>query len=262
MKVLVIGAGKMTSAILEGFKGQEDLSQWEIFSPTGVSAKKLAESVGAKWREDLNHLEGFDYVLLGCKPQQLGDFGKDHGDKIKAFPVLSMLAAISEEDQRAHLKVSKLVRIMPNMPVKFRKGVTLIASSSASESLTHIQVLFQKIGNAYGMKESELEELTLLSGSGPAFFYEFSKNLADSFSSLSSNEREEISRAVLLGSGLMSSVEKKDLNTLIGEVTSKGGVTIAVLEKFRELDLKDLVLKGMQNGVKRTQELKELLRRK
>lgn len=261
MKVLVIGAGKMTSAILEGLQGSVDVSSWEIYSPSGVSAQKLAQTVGAKHRPSLEQIQNFDYVLLGCKPQQLADFGAAHGEKLQGLKIISMLAALSEEDQSRHLKTEKLVRIMPNMPVKFRKGVTLIASQSCPEALPEIQKLFQILGSAYVMSEAELEDLTLLSGSGPAFFYEFSKNLADSFTSLSQEQREEISRNVLLGSGLMASAEKKSLETLIGEVTSKGGVTIAVLDKFRELGLKDLVQRGVQNGVKRSQELKALLLR-
>jgi pyrroline-5-carboxylate reductase len=260
MKVLVIGAGKMVSAILQGLRYEVNLSDWMIYSPSGTSAKKLSQEVGAKFTDSLDNLS-VDYVLLGCKPQQLPEFASLHQNKISKFPIMSLLAAVPEKEQRSHLGAGRLIRVMPNMPVKFQKGVTLISSESSPEDLLPLQTLFKKLGKAYVMKEAELEELTLLSGSGPAFFYEFTKNMAESFTSLDLFQREEIARAVLLGSGTMASSESKDLETLISEVTSKGGVTIAVLEKFRSLDLKDLVRKGMDAGVKRTQEIKELLRR-
>lgn len=246
MKVLVIGAGKMVESIIAGLPA-EGVSSWGIVSKSGVSAKSLSNKYGLKFVEKGEDFPHPDWILLGCKPQQIQEI------KIPDVPVMSLLAALSEKSQKDILGVTHLVRVMPNLPVKFKKGVTLLCSGS-KEHLHFPQELFQKLGITEVLQEKELEELTLLTGSGPALFYEFTKTLSESFSSLSSADRERLATAVLVGAA--HSVGGQDLETLIGAVTSKGGVTIAVLEEWRKKGLASVLGDGVKNGLKRTEELK------
>jgi pyrroline-5-carboxylate reductase len=107
------------------------------------------------------------------------------------------------------------------------------------------------------MSEKELEEITLLTGSGPALFYEFARSLSGAFTSLSPEEREELTKSVM--KGVAASVSEDSFDNLIHAVTSKGGVTIAVLEEWRRRNLSGVLSAGVQNGIKRTEELKALL---
>lgn len=248
MRVLVVGAGKMNGAILAGLSGE--CSQWGIISKSGVSAKKMADEFGLQFVEKIEDFHNPDWILLGCKPQQIREI------RIPDVPVMSVLAAIPEETQKKILGVSHLVRVMPNLPVKTRNGVTLLSSSS-KPLLKTAEELFSKLGVTKTMGEKELEELTLLTGSGPALFYEFARNLAGSFTSLSESEREDLVKAVLRGSA--SSVGETALQEMIDAVTSKGGVTIAVLEEWRKEKLSDVLAGGVKNGLKRTEELKSRL---
>ncbi len=246
MRVLVIGAGKMVGAILAGLPS-EDISDWGILSKTGTSAKDLARKHGLQFVSQASEFPDPEWILLGCKPQQLKEI------KIHDLPVMSLLAAISEKTQKEILKVSHLVRVMPNLPVKHRSGVILLSSSS-KQHLKMPEELFSKLGLTKIMDEKELEELTLLTGSGPALFYEFAKTLAESFRSLSESEREVMVKAVLQGSA--ASLNETSLQSMIDAVTSKGGVTIAVLEEWRRSGLSDVLKKGVAGGIKRTEELK------
>lgn len=261
MKVLVLGAGKMVEAMLTGFKKTENLSDWMIYSPSGVSAQKLAGKVGARAVTDLSGVTNPDWILIGCKPQQLSELKSTLNGKFKGSLYVSILAALSEEEQKKTLEIDELIRVMPNLPVEFNEGVTLLSSLSAAARLNSFRTLFDKLGMALVVTESELEELTLLTGSGPAFFYEFALSLAESFSSLDSLEREKLSRQVLQGSAAVVKKRPETLTELTSAVTSKGGVTIAVLEGWRNLDLRDLLKKGIAKGLERTQELKTLLRK-
>ena len=249
MRILVVGAGKMVDAILAGLPGPA-VSPWGIVSKSGSSAKNLATQYGLQFCENISDFPNPDWILLGCKPQQLKEI------KIPDVPVMSLLAAIPEETQKKILGVSQLVRVMPNLPVKSGKGVVLL-SSSEKRLLKMPEELFSKVGMVKTMPENELEELTLLTGSGPALFYEFTKNLAASFTSLNQAEREELAKAVLIGAA--TSVSGHDLQSLIDAVTSKGGVTIAVLEEWRKHGLSQVLKSGVDNGMKRTEELKARL---
>lgn len=261
MKVLVLGAGKMTSAILLGLKSKMDVSAFEIYSPSGTSAKTLAEKIGAKFVQDLTSVSAPDWILVGCKPQQLPDLKEKIGDKFSESLFVSMLAALPEIEQRKILNTKRLIRIMPNLPVQHGVGVTLLSSESAKEKLPELSSLFSLLGLAMETGEKELEELTLLTGSGPAFFYEFAQDLAGSFSSLDEQQREKLVRGVLLGAGFAVGATSQSLIEMTNAVTSKGGVTIAVLEKWRELDLLSIVKRGIESGKKRSLEISSLLRK-
>jgi pyrroline-5-carboxylate reductase len=258
MKVLVLGAGKMIEGILLGLRESVDLSMWTIYSPSGVSAEKLALKVGAKSCSTFSGLNP-DFVLIGCKPQQLKDLKGTIGDVFQDKLFVSILAALSEEQQLKILGAKKLLRFMPNLAVARNAGVGLLSSRSAKDQLSVIENLFLALGKVKVVSEKELDELTLLTGSGPAFFYELAKELASAFSSLTQEEREELARQVMSGASRVAQDSEKGLDTLISEVTSKGGVTIAVLEKWREKNLKGLIAEGIEAGKQRSEELRSRL---
>jgi pyrroline-5-carboxylate reductase len=259
MKVLVLGAGKMVGALLKGLhNGGHDLSEWLIFSPSKDSARTLAKEIGASAIEDLSHLGPLEFILLGCKPQQLHDLKSLIGDQFNDQLFISLLAAVSEENQLKILGAKSLIRMMPNLPVEKNAGVTLLSSDSISMKLPSFKTLFSILGEVFIVNEDELDELTLLTGSGPALFYEFALTLSKSFSSLNETERERLSSMVLRGAGL--SVEKdKTLLELIENVTSKGGVTKAILDSWRKGSFGDVISQGVIAGKKRTQEIKDSL---
>lgn len=261
MKVLILGAGKMVEAILEGLKNESDLSHFYVYSPSGKSAVQLAKKIGINFVTSLDEIKDPDWIWLGCKPQQLNHLASSIEGRFPNATYLSMLAALAEVDQLKILGAAKLVRIMPNMPVKFKKGVTLISSNSAASELKQVLNLFSLIGLAKVVKENELEELTLLTGSGPALFYEFSKMLAGSFTSLTESEREDLARMVLAGSGVSATGSVETLSEMISSVTSKGGVTIAVLESWKQLKLNELIGNGVAAGKQRSSQIRESLRR-
>lgn len=259
--VLVLGAGKMVEAILKGLNKTENLSEWMIYSPSGVSAQKLAAKVGARAVTDLSVVRNPDWILIGCKPQQLKDLKITLNGMFKETLFVSILAALSEKDQLETLEVQELIRIMPNLPVEFNQGVTLLSSESASERLSSFNALFGKLGISIVVKENEFEELTLLTGSGPAFFYEFTLRLSESFSSLDSNQRENLAKQVLRGAATAVSNRSDSLSEMTDAVTSKGGVTIAVLEAWRGQGLVEVIKSGIKQGLERTKELKTLLQK-
>ncbi len=260
MRVLVLGAGKMTMGLLKGLKSSQNLSEWMIWSPSGTSAQKLASDVGALYVPDLMAVKNPDWILVGCKPQQLKDLKNTIGDKFKDALFVSMLAAITEDEQKNILGCSDLIRIMPNLPVEHRDGIVLLSSTSAKGRLSSFQTLFSKLGFALTVKEDEFEELTLLTGSGPAFFYEFAQNLSSSFSSLDKETREKLVKLVLKGAAKNLSEGTKTLEEHTAAVTSKGGVTIAVLEKWREEKFFEFIARGIDAGKKRIEELRAILR--
>lgn len=259
MKVLVLGAGKMVEAILTGLKKTDNLSEWMIYSPSGTSAGKLAGKVGARSVQDLSQVKNPDWILIGCKPQQLPELKETLAGRFKESLFVSILAAVSEEDQLRILEVKDLIRVMPNLPVEFNEGISLLSSNSAKGRLSSFQTLFAKLGVAHAVSETELEELTLLTGSGPAFIYEFAHHLASSFESLDAAAREKLVKQVLKGSATSAFTSKNSLIESVDAVTSKAGVTIAVLTEWRKAGFGDFIKRGIAAGKKRSAEIRVLL---
>jgi pyrroline-5-carboxylate reductase len=256
MKVLILGAGKMVEAILSGLSLQgHDLTEWGIYSPSGTSAQAMAGKYHLSWVKDIQEVKNPQWVMVGCKPQQLADLAL----KIKGlFPnslFLSLLAALPEKNQIETLGITQLVRVMPNLAVQDREGVTLLSSDSANPGLESVKEIFDGLGKCLIVQEAELEELTLLTGSGPAFFYEFTHALAQSFSSLTSAEREMLARQVLRGAASRVAQSSLHLAELTNAVTSKGGVTIAVLEAWRSKQLMTFLAEGLEQGKRRAKEI-------
>lgn len=260
MRVLVLGAGKMVEAILTGLKKTENLSEWYIYSPSGVSAQALAGKVGARVAADPLQIKNPDWILVGCKPQQLSHLGSTLQGAFKESLFVSILAALSEEDQLGTLGGKELIRVMPNLPVEFNEGISLLASVSGKTRLSSMQALFSKLGTSLIVSEEELEELTLLTGSGPALFYEFARGLAASFTSLDEQKRETLVRQVLKGTAKTLEKSSESLDELTNKVTSKAGVTIAVLNHWREVNLKKTLASGIAIGKKRAEEIRTTLR--
>jgi pyrroline-5-carboxylate reductase len=208
---------------------------------------------------DLTGVKNPEWILVGCKPQQLKELKATLGDRFRESLFVSILAALTEADQLRILEAKDLIRVMPNLPVEHNDGVVLLSSASSKGRLSSFQTLFGKLGQALVVEEAELDELTLLTGSGPAFFYEFARELAASFTALSAEEREKLVRQVLKGSS-RSLGGKETLEEMVNGVTSKGGVTIAVLEEWRGKRMPELLAEGIEGGRRRARELRDLLR--
>ena len=261
MRVLVLGAGKMMGAILEGLKNGQDLSQWMIYSPSGKSAKELAQKVGAKYIQTPSEAGIPTHIFVACKPQQLQGLKDTIQETFNGCTFISLLAAVSEEHQKRILNASKLIRVMPNLPVAYCQGVSLISSTLPRSEVDFVIELFSKIGKSLLVSESELEDLTLLTGSGPALFYQFSQDLLSNFSSLSRPEKEELISQVMIGSGVMANSSEQPMSELTKSVTSKGGVTIAVLDEWQKNGFSQIVREGILKGKKRALEITDLLRK-
>jgi pyrroline-5-carboxylate reductase len=251
VKVLVLGAGKMVGAFLEGISHSQDLSNWMIYSPTGISAKNLAVKFNMDFIQDLGKVPLPDLILVGCKPQQLANLKQLIGERFNECLFLSLLAAVSEKNQLNILKAKRLIRIMPNLSIAVNRGVILASSESAPKDLVLLKDLLSAIGKTIIVSDSELDELTLLTGSGPALFFYLAQNLVNSFDSLDSDFREDILREVLIGAGALLDKNNKKFSQLITEVSSKGGVTGAILTEWNNSNFPLMVSKGIRAGLNR-----------
>lgn len=208
-----------------------------------------------------------DIIILSVKPQDFLELAPEIATHIQEKTiVLSIMAGIEIDAIQQLLKHRHVVRAMPNSPVEIGMGMTVFTSSP---SLNHEQIL--KVENLlattgrtlYVSHEEQLDAVTALSGSGPAYFFYFMQQLIRAGMEMGLDEHvsSTLAKQTMLGSFHLINNANKPLNELIQAVASKGGTTEAALSTFNEKHMDDTIVSALKNAEKRAKELASKLKK-
>tara|TARA_R110002072_G_scaffold276051_2_gene437670 strand:+ start:6217 stop:7005 length:789 start_codon:yes stop_codon:yes gene_type:complete len=260
MKIAFYGCGNMVQALFPLGLKKFDFKVF-AFTPTGIRASEfVAPFNGSVILEDQINEGNFDVVVLGFKPQQLNEFKVSHFHK-KTL-IISLLAGTTIEKIQKRFNCLNVIRLMPNTPSKLGEGVTLIAQS---ESVNDEQSLFWKsffstVGTVFNCEsEHQLDQLTPVTGSGPAYLFEWARIFFNYVKELGLNDKDakDLVSKLFLGSSKMLSEDSDDFETLRNKVTSKKGVTYEALEEFKKSNLEQLTKNALDRAYERVLELGE-----
>ena len=263
IKIVFIGAGRMASAIVRGLLDKEHYTPDEIActcgdDPTGA---QLAEATGIRYLPDITQaLYEADAVVLACKPQQFTDLDSALADAASGKLILSILAGtplirLSEKFNRAR----NIVRTMPNTPGQIGAGVTAFAPlrTLTEKDSTIVENTLSSLGNFHEVDESDLDAVTALSGSGPAYVFEFAAALREAGVNCGLDEDLSTSLAIdtLLGAAMLLAESEESPEALRNAVTSPGGTTAAALNVFSDANFRELVNRALAAAKARSIEL-------
>lgn len=263
IRIVFIGAGRMASAIVRGLLEKEHYQPEEIActcgdDPTGPA---LAEETGIQYFADItNALYEAEAVVLACKPQQFNAIDTTLADAATGKLVLSILAGtplarLSEKFGKAR----NIVRTMPNTPGQIGAGVTAFAPlrGLTEKDFGIVENTLSSLGNFHEVEEADLDAVTALSGSGPAYVFEFVAALREAGINCGLDEglAESLAIDTLLGSAMLLADSESAPEDLRDAVTSPGGTTAAALNVFKEGDLRGLVGKALAAAKARSLEL-------
>ena len=263
--IVFIGAGRMASAIVKGLLEKEHYAPEEIActcgeDPTGPA---LSEETGIHYLPDITTaLYEAEAVVLACKPQQFAAISAELAEAARGKLVLSILAGtplsrLSEKFNHAR----NVVRTMPNTPGQIGAGVTAFAPlRELSEKDTAIvENTLSSLGNFHEVDEVDLDAVTAVSGSGPAYVFEFAAALREAGINAGLDEGLSDALAIdtLLGAAMLLAESDETPEALRNAVTSPGGTTAAALEVFEKGDLRGLVDQAIDAAKKRSLELAE-----
>lgn len=263
MKFAIIGCGNMSSALMSKVAMAYPEDSFLTYSPSGVTARKLAGSINGRFVENLSDLSDCDFYLIGCKPQQAADLAKSCDGILKNKKILSILTGTSIETLKKLFETDMVVRLMPNTPSLLGLGTILSCHSNEflSDDKELIQKMFSHCGEFIPLKnEKELDELTVFSGSGPAYIFQLAKIYQQEVIKLGYDEafsRRLIDQLFVGSSKLMQHEQSMTYAEQIGKVTSKAGVTIEAIEVLRNSSLEDIIHKSLKAALIRTSELKD-----
>lgn len=265
MQTGFIGAGNMAQAIFGGLiRTGTPAHQISIYEPNSDLADKLVSGLGI--RSEISNaavFEGCDVIVLAVKPQAMkAALESVKGIQLKegAFFV-SVAAGLPIKLLQTWLgQKFPLVRVMPNTPALVGAGVsglfaseqTSVAQKQAAESI------LRAVGSVIWVdNEDQIDAVTAVSGSGPAYFFYFIEALQDAAleNGLSAEHARLLSLETAFGAAKLALESQSDAATLRERVTSPGGTTEAALKVFEKYRLSDSIAEAVSAAAKRAHEL-------
>lgn len=258
-----VGCGNMAGAMIAGWQSAGvDLSEAIAIRPSG---KPVA---GLRTETEVPAGPGPARCVLGFKPQKLHEIAPVLAPRLSGETVLvSMLAGVEAATLRTLFpEVQSVVRIMPNLPVEVRRGVTALFSEDASEELrTRMQVLFNLIGLAiWTQRETDLASIGSVAGAGPAYVARFIAALAKAGGArgLDRDLAARVALETVLGTTAMADARGESMAEVARRVASPKGTTeagLAVLDADNALDR--LIAETIAAAARRGAELAEAARK-
>ncbi|MDR9396174.1 pyrroline-5-carboxylate reductase [Pontimonas sp.] len=265
-RIALVGTGKMVGAILEGLL-QPDVSLEALRATTqsgssasllverGVEAKSVEEDAGAnRWA-----VEDADIVLLGVKPYAIVDVAAEVASALKPGAVVVSVAAGITTASIEAVVTQPVVRAMPNTPSQIRQGVTGIAGGSrASEhNIELVDALFSLVGEVVVVDEDRINDLSALSGSGPAYLFYIAEKLIDVARErgFSDEQAQTMVTGTLLGAAQLLDQSEHSAEQLRHAVTSPGGTTQQAISVLDAHDMGSIWAEAIARAVARAEEM-------
>ena len=184
VKLGFIGGGAMAEAITAGLVGGKVLPAGNIFISDHKAARceELAERYGVNARVEADFLSRVDFLILAVKPQVAAKALAEIKDGLARETVLvSIVAGLTLASLEEALGQRPLVRVMPNTPLAVGAGMSALAVNALvdEEAAAAVREIFASGGEAIQVKEEQLDAVTGLSGSGPAYGFLVIDALAD-----------------------------------------------------------------------------------
>lgn len=198
-------------------------------------------------------------IILAVKPQIMSDvLNEISGAVTSEKTVVSIAAGITLAFLQSRLKTDKLIRVMPNTPALVQEGMSVISLCSCLpiSVVEPVRDIFSSIGKVLTLPEKQINAVTALSGSGPAFFALFAEAMisAGEKMGLTRDNALELAIQTLIGTARMLETGMPP-ETLRKMVTSPGGTTAAGVKAFEENGLFGLVGQALDAARKRAEEL-------
>ncbi len=267
MKISFLGGGNMAGALIGGLVGKDfTASDLQVVEVDETSRARLAARFGVRAVTMLD--DEFllcDVLVLAVKPQQMKAALTPLAGRLSSQVVVSIAAGLRLTDLGRWLGgYRRLVRCMPNTPALIGAGVTgLFADASVDEAGRQAaERVLSAVGSTVWVgNEAQMDAVTAVSGSGPAYVFHFIEALEAAGRSLGFDEAAARRLAIdtVLGSVKLATASQEGPAQLRERVTSKGGTTEAALASLTAAGWHDELVAAVAAAAARGRELGDLL---
>ena len=274
-RIAIIGGGNMGEALLSGLlRAGRPVKDLVVSEKTPARAEYLAQTYSVRLASLADAVENAGFVILAVKPADVESVvaelaaaaAKAEGDSVEQV-LVSVVAGVTTAYYESHLTAgSPVIRVMPNAPALVRAGVSALAAGrfATAAQLAEAAELFQSVGSALTVPENQIDAVTAVSGSGPAYFFLFLEALVDAGVAAGLNRAVATDLAVqtMAGSAEMllerreaGSGDRPDTSAaeLRALVTSPGGTTAAGLRELERSGLRSAVAAAVEAAKTRSE---------
>ena len=263
--IAFVGGGNMARSLIGGLiADRHPAARLRVAEPDAERREALINDFEVQaFQENATAIRGADVIMLAVKPAQIADVVRDLAPHVREQKslVISVAAGVRSADIDRWLGGdSPVVRAMPNTPALVQTGATaLFANARVSEEQRN---LAESILRAVGMvvwltDEQDMNTVTAISGSGPAYFFLTMEAMQAAGESMGLDARTAhlLTLETALGAARMALESPEDVGELKRRVTSPGGTTAAAIGELEGGDLAGLYHRALQAAARRAEEL-------
>lgn len=269
--IAIIGGGKMGEAILagllqasEGAASGLSAHNFIVVNPGAPRRQYLAETYGVPCVASAAELEGATLVILAVKPQVFSEVLPALAAQpwVQDAVLVSIAAGISCSSVEAALPGTvALARVMPNLPLTVAHGVMAFCAGAhmPQDIFDELVALFSCLGTCVVVEEEDMDAVTALSGSGPAYVAALCEAMAAAGveAGLSPEVAQSLAAHTAEGAGALLVKSGMTPVQLREDVCSPGGTTLAALEAMEALGYSSSIRAGVQAARARSKELSQ-----
>lgn len=279
-RIAIIGGGNMGEALLAGLlRAGRQVKDLVVSEKSAERATYLSQTYSVQLAALADAVENAAFVILAVKPADIESVivdianvaGKAESDAVEQV-LVSVIAGVTTGYYESHLPAGyPVIRVMPNAPALVGAGITALAKGrfATPEQLSEAAALFECVGAVLTVSEAQLDAVTAVSGSGPAYFFLFVEALVDAgvAGGLSRAVATELAVQTMAGSVAML-LERSDADsaaaagrpdTMAAElralVTSPGGTTAAGLRELERGGVRAAVAAAVDAAKTRSEQL-------
>ncbi|KAF0091430.1 MAG: pyrroline-5-carboxylate reductase [Fusobacteria bacterium] len=262
MRIGFIGSGNMAEAIIAGMI-KSDFPAKDILI-LDINQERIDLMV-EKHKVSSTDVDSFfletDIIVLAVKPQIIEKVLTNYKMNIKKDHLIISIAAGIKIDKILSLSASeKIVRVMPNTPALISMGISALTYKSkliSDSEKIQVESIMKSIGEFVWLEENQMDAVTALSGSGPAYVYRFVDAMIDSgvLIGLTRDLARKLVVQTVLGSTMMLKSSNMSPKELESQVTSPGGTTIHGLVSMEKNNFSSSVKEGVKAAYERAVEL-------
>lgn len=264
LKLGFIGCGKMAGAIIKGISGSCSAKIFELIGSEVNSeiAQLASDRLGIEVISDNMELaKRADVLLIATKPAYVLNVLEEikpvfASDKL----LISIAAGVSTSKINSVLPQQRVVRVMPNTPALLGLGMAgVVKGALATDADAEFVLnLMSTVGKAILVDEKQIDIITAISGSGPAFFYQVIEDIARAGEKLGLDYDKSLLLATQTALGSAKMVENRGeltVQNLIDNVATKGGCTFVGISTMKEENSDKMFEKVIADTAKKASEL-------
>lgn len=264
-KIAFIGAGSMSEAIFSGMLKKGLIENEQIYVTNHRNQARL-DFLKKCYHVQVSHdkkkiVQNADVVVLSMKPYDIGDAIKSIRPYLKPKQMIISVAAGISTDYISQLVAQDhpIIRVMPNTSASIGLSATALArgQTATQKHLAIAEQLFNTIGMTVTVEESQMDAVTAISGSGPAYIYYFIEAMEKAASDLGldATVAKSLMIQTLIGAGEMLKVTRESPAQLRENITSPNGTTEAALNTLKAYDFQRAIIECVKSAHERSKEL-------